>query len=116
MRKILKAPLMALTIIGLSSLVAHASEDDHKHKSHQAPHGDMEEVMVHAKVNSVNIAERTLNVSHGPIKKLHWPAMTMDMKVADDIDIASLDPGQEVMMALARGEDGIFRVTKTMMH
>jgi len=111
MKKILKLAVLATAFGGLN--MANAIDGTHEHKGHQM---QAEEVMVHAKVNNVNIAERTINVSHGPIKKLHWPAMTMDMKVADDVDIASLDSGQEVMMALARGDDGIFRITKLMLH
>ncbi len=111
MKTVLKLAALAIAFGGLG--VANAVEGKHNHEGHQM---QAEEVMVHAKVNSVNIAERTINVSHGPIRKLHWPAMTMDMKVSDNVDIASLDSGQEVMIALARGNDGIFRITKLMIH
>ncbi|MFC4346527.1 copper-binding protein [Kordiimonas lipolytica] len=116
MRKILKAPLTALTIIGLSSLSVHAGGDSHEHKSHQRKHAAEKQVMVHAKVNRIDADKRTINVTHGAIKELNWPAMTMDMKVANDVDLDILETGQEVMVSLGRGEDSIYMITKVMVH
>jgi Cu(I)/Ag(I) efflux system periplasmic protein CusF len=47
-------------------------------------------------VKKVDTAKRTLNLSHGPIPAVNWPAMTMDFAVAPDVDLSALKPGQQV--------------------
>jgi Cu/Ag efflux protein CusF len=59
-------------------------------------------------VNKVDINRRAINVTHGPIGLLNWPAMTMDFGVADDIDIRGLKRGLKITFTLARGKDGRF--------
>jgi Cu(I)/Ag(I) efflux system protein CusF len=46
--------------------------------------------------NSVNEAEGTVNISHGPVDAVGWPAMTMDFRLADPQSVAVLAPGQEI--------------------
>jgi Cu(I)/Ag(I) efflux system periplasmic protein CusF len=116
MRKVLRAPLTAFAIIGMSSLTVHAGGDNPDQKSHQGKHAAHQQVMVHAIVNSIDIDKHAINVSHGPVKELNWPAMTMDMNVAEDIELDVLEAGQEVMVALGRGENGIYMITKVMVH
>jgi len=81
-----------------------------KQQKHQA------EIMVHAKINNVDQAKSIINVSHGPIAKLGWPAMTMDMKVAKDVDLSTVNAGEELMIALKQGGDGIYMISKLMKH
>ena len=75
------------------------------HAGHGARNGRME--MAHAghrqaqgtgtgTVNTVDAAARTVNLSHGPIAALGWPAMTMDFAVAPGVDLQSLTPGTRV--------------------
>lgn len=63
-------------------------------------------------VNALDAEKRTVNLSHEPIAKLGWPAMTMDMKVADDVDLAALEAGETVGFTLERGADGIYVVSE----
>lgn len=60
------------------------------------------------KVNAVNSEKRTVNLSHQPIPALGWPAMTMDMKVADDVDLSALEAETPVTVTLKRAADGIY--------
>ena len=108
--------LSALAILGYGSLAAAADGDGHKHKEKSHHMAEKQEVMVHATVNGVDESRRTANISHGPVKELSWPAMTMDMKVSEEIDLDDLHEGQEVMVALAKGDDGIYMITKVMIH
>ena len=57
-------------------------------------------------VNSVDTTKHTVNISHGSIRALGWPAMTMDFPVGSDVDIGSLRPGMRVNFTLVHGETG----------
>lgn len=54
------------------------------------------------------------NVSHGPIPDIGWPAMTMDMTLLDGAEIGAIEPGDEVMMMLEKGPDGMFAIRALM--
>lgn len=108
--------LIGLSAIGLAALPAAAQDHSHQNKEHHSQQSEQKETMVHAKINSINSENRTINISHGPIKDLNWPAMTMDMKVASDVDLDILSDGQNIMIALNRGQDGIYMISKIMLH
>jgi Cu(I)/Ag(I) efflux system protein CusF len=57
-------------------------------------------------VNSVDVAHRTINLSHKPISAFGWPAMTMDFPVADDVDLTQIRPGTGVDATLVREGGG----------
>lgn len=47
-------------------------------------------------VNRVDVRAGSVNLTHGPIASLGWPAMTMDFVVSDREQLAALEPGQRV--------------------
>jgi Cu/Ag efflux protein CusF len=59
-------------------------------------------------VNGVDMAKRTVNLTHEPIPTLGWPTMTMDFAVAPSVDLAKVAPGAKVRFTLAREKDGIY--------
>jgi Cu(I)/Ag(I) efflux system periplasmic protein CusF len=61
-------------------------------------------------VNIVDATQRKLNVSHGPIKQLGWPAMTMDFPVGGDVDLTTVKPGMKINFTLVRGSGGVWTV------
>jgi Cu/Ag efflux protein CusF len=65
-------------------------------------------------VKKVDAAKRTVNLSHGPIPAINWPAMTMDFGVAPDVDLAAVKPGQEVEFSLVpkKGSSMEYTVTR----
>jgi Cu/Ag efflux protein CusF len=64
-------------------------------------------------VKKVDPAKQVVNLSHGPIPAINWPAMTMDFVVAPDVNLSALKPGQEVEFTLApkAGAKGEYTVT-----
>lgn len=60
------------------------------------------------KVNAIDAAKRKLNITHGPIAALNWPAMTMDFGVIPGVDLSALKPGSKISFTLIRGADGMF--------
>lgn len=47
-------------------------------------------------VNEVDVRAGRVNLTHGPIASLGWPAMTMDFVVSNREQLAALKPGQRV--------------------
>jgi len=92
-------------------------EMDHSQMDHAAMGHDMNEMpekkggWTTGKVNSIDGDLRKVNVSHGEIKEIPMMAMTMDFRVAEDVDIASLLEGMELPMEITLTEDNEFLVT-----
>src|SRR4051794_12335607 len=55
-------------------------------------------------VNAVNAAAHTINLSHGPISALGWPAMTMDFAVGAGVNLQALQPGMRVNFTIEHAE------------
>lgn len=53
---------------------------------------------------------RSLNLTHDPIPAIGWPAMTMDLPLAESADLGSLAPGDVVTFTLERGPDRMYRI------
>src|SRR5262245_66616285 len=61
-------------------------------------------------VNTIDAAHRKVNVSHGSIRQLGWPAMTMDFPVSADVDLTTVKPGMKVNFTLVKGSGGAWTV------
>jgi len=59
-------------------------------------------------VNSVDAAAHKLNVSHGPIPTIGWPAMTMDFAVAPSVDLQGVQPGTRINFTIEQGDGGMY--------
>ena len=64
-------------------------------------------------VKKVDAAKHTVNLSHGPIPAINWPAMTMDFAVAPNVNLLNVKPGDQVEFTLAPkpGAQGEYTVT-----
>lgn len=82
---------------------ARMSPDGIKLKSpahEQSPKSQSSAVSVQATVHKVMAKQRLLNVTHEPIAAWRWPAMTMNFKVADGLDLTRIKPEQNVHLAI----------------
>jgi Cu/Ag efflux protein CusF len=57
-------------------------------------------------VNAVDPAQHKINLSHGAISALGWPAMTMEFPVAPSVDLTRIKPGNRVDFTLEKKGDG----------
>ena len=92
-----------------------AAPGDMLGKRHGSGTGDMQ--MAHSghahaqgtgTVNSVDAAAHKVNVSHGPISGIGWPAMTMDFAVAPAVDLSAVKPGTRIRFDMEQGQDGMY--------
>lgn len=61
------------------------------------------------KVNKVDAAKHVVNLTHGPIPALGWPAMTMDFGVAPAIDLSTLKVGDTVSFTVGKA-NGVYLI------
>ena len=47
-------------------------------------------------LNTIDRAEGTVNITHGPVPSAGWPEMTMSFKLADPNAAGELKPGERV--------------------
>jgi Cu/Ag efflux protein CusF len=59
-------------------------------------------------VNSVDAANRKVNVTHGPIPTIGWPSMTMDFAVAPAVDLNTVKPGIRIKFDMEQGQGGMY--------
>lgn len=53
-------------------------------------------------INRIDAAAGIVNINHEPIPALKWPTMSMDFKVVDKQQLATLKSGQTVSFGLIR--------------
>ena len=63
-------------------------------------------------VHKVDPAAGIVNMSHGPIPGLNWPAMTMDFQVRDKAVLKDIKPGQKVEITIVQEGKDNFVVTQ----
>jgi Cu(I)/Ag(I) efflux system membrane fusion protein len=67
-----------------------------------------------AKVIAIDAAKGKIDLNHGPIPSMKWPAMTMGFRVEDKSQLSQLKLGDEIEFEL-RGEpdkDGEYSITR----
>ncbi len=61
-------------------------------------------------VNSVNPVQKRINLSHGPIPAIGWPAMTMDFPVLPSVDLSGVKPGDKIDATIQKGKSGSYEI------
>jgi Cu/Ag efflux protein CusF len=102
--RIAAAALVATTPAGLSAPALPKPAIVPAHEGHRGA------TQANGTVNAVDAAEHRVNLSHGSIKALGWPAMTMDFPVDPDVDLSVVKPGMRVNFTLVRRSDGQYQV------
>ncbi len=62
------------------------------------------------RINAIDTANRTVNLTHGPIEALGWPGMTMDFAVLPSIDLGALKAGETIAFTVAQTPEGTYAV------
>lgn len=70
---------------------------------------------VSVRVEKVNLAEQMLTISHGAIKKINMPAMTMTFPVSDTTHLPMLRKGNNVDIHVA-ADGGVVKIVTFRMH
>ncbi|MFZ2309889.1 MAG: efflux RND transporter periplasmic adaptor subunit [Rhodoferax sp.] len=62
-------------------------------------------------VDSIDAKDLTVNLSHGPVPSLKWPAMTMEFKLANAALVQGLKPGSRVAFEFVERAQGEWVIT-----
>ncbi len=62
-------------------------------------------------VNKVDKTNKTLNITHGPIKTMNMMGMTMNFIVADPAMLDDVKPGSKISFELEQDQKGRFVIT-----
>lgn len=62
-------------------------------------------------INSVDRPQGIVNMTHAPIPALSWPEMTMDLPVAEGVDLEAIRAGDAVRFRVELGSDQVYRIT-----
>ena len=100
--------IIPLLVSGLLATTAFASDDQSGHADHSGHDAMHEGVQTEATINSIN--GETVNLSHGPIPEIGWPAMTMDLELLDGADVGEVVEGQDAVIVLEKGENGMYAI------
>lgn len=115
----MKRTAISLSILLLAAAPAVALADSHPHNMNQADmhrgaQGQMEHMghMGQGTVNTIDMQNMKVNMTHGPIQSLGWPGMTMDFKVKDAAVLHGIKPGQKVSFELVKEGPKQYFVTR----
>lgn len=97
-----RALVASLMLLSLMTAPVHAEGmGGHDHGHMQMGGGAAtQEHQGEGSVNSVDIKSGKINLSHGPIPSLNWPAMTMDLEVQNKDALRDVKPGQKIVFKL----------------
>ena len=70
----------------------------------------IEVMTVDGTINSVDLAARTADITHGPLKAIGMPGMTMAFPLGDGLDPATLKPGDAVLSIVNHPEKGLILI------
>ncbi len=103
-------PALLAAVLASPGFATEPAQDGKSHDgaSHGTHAGMTEGVHAEARINA--IAGDTVNVTHGPIPQIGWPAMTMDLKLLEGADTGDLQPGDAAVMMLEKGPDGLYGI------
>ncbi|MBP2311807.1 copper-binding protein [Azospirillum soli] len=103
--------LIATTAIA-AGIVGTAQAQMHNHGAAPVPAAKTAEPSAGTtgKVNSVDPHKHVINLTHGPIPALSWPAMTMDFGVAPTIDLGAIKPGDTVAFTVGKDAKGMYLI------
>lgn len=67
---------------------------------------ELGQVFASGRVDEVNLEQRRVRISHGPIDVLGWPGMTMVFDTRPGVDLGSVKAGQDIRFVLVQEHAG----------
>lgn len=98
--------LLALTLLAA----------DHGHDSDNHHHAEAAEMVTSTAVADVRSADadaRTALLRHEALTEIGMPAMVMEFRVDEDVDMALFEPGAALVITATNGDDGLTVIAAT---
>lgn len=106
-------PVLGTDLGGSGPVTGHAeghARSTQHHGAMQITHGGHSDAHGVGTINSVDPAQHKMNISHGPIPAIGFPAMTMDFAVAPAVNLSALKPGMRVDFTVEQGTGGMYEI------
>lgn len=111
----IRLSLLILALILATTPGARAHEGmDHGEGSSTPGMTEAGAVTAAAEIHSID--GDVVNLTHGPIPAIGWPTMTMDLSIAERVDLNALAPGAKGTITLERQDSGLFAITDFSPH
>lgn len=68
-------------------------------------------VWIEATIKSVMAHHNMVTVNHGPVKEWGWPAMTMDLDTAEELDLSKITKGMTLHIQVTKYPDNRYLIT-----
>ena len=91
-----------------AAMMNHSMAGDHAGMHGQASAGASGQGLI----NSVDRSQSVVNITHEPMPALNWPEMTMDLPVAEGVDLKAIQAGDAVRFRVELGADQVYRITE----
>ncbi len=115
MKNIISSSLIFALLAGSSVVLAGEHQAGMNHAAMQGMQHTDSAMQVHKAegvVKKIDLEHGKINLTHGPVKSLGWPGMTMDFKVKDNAILKGIKPGQKVAFEVVKEGEGQFYIAR----
>lgn len=113
MKNLISSSLVLLLLAGSGAVLAGEHQGGMNHAVMPGAQGNGSAMhQAEGIVNSIDMEQGKINMTHGPVKSLRWPGMTMDFKVKDSAILKDVKPGQKVKFEIEKEGDSQFSITR----
>lgn len=96
----------------LKSGLSRMEDPDNSNKNNDSAVNALREFIGMGKVKKIDHINRIILLHHQPIAELNMPAMTMELNVADDVNISELSKGDAIHFVIVKQENNNYLITK----
>ncbi|MDP2695362.1 MAG: copper-binding protein [Gallionella sp.] len=115
MKNLISSSLIIALLAGSGVVLAGEHQAGINHAAMQGMEHNASAAQAHKAegvVNSVDLRNGKVNMTHGPVESLGWPGMTMDFAVKDKAILKGINPGQKVAFEVVKEGPGKFYVNR----
>jgi len=115
MKNAISNSLLLVLLAGSGAILAGEQQTGMNHAAMQGMEHAASAAQAHkgeGRVNKIDLEHSKINLTHGPVKSLGWPGMTMDFKVKDNAILKGIKPGQKVKFEVVKEGEGQFYIAR----
>jgi Cu(I)/Ag(I) efflux system membrane fusion protein len=112
MNKVIYGSLLLILLAASGAVKASETLTINPSEAKKLTHSDTQSHNAEGVLNSIDLKNNKINLTHGPVKSLRWPAMTMDFTIKDASMLQGIKPGQQVSFEIIKEAEQSYYVTK----
>jgi len=108
----MKFATISLSVFLLATTSTAVLAENHQHNMQSGMHAAAQGHVGQGVANKIDPQHKKINLTHGPIKSLGWPGMTMDFSVKDAAVLQGIEAGQQVTFEVVNEGPKKYLVTR----